>query len=166
MPDGVGGTASVPPAQTPETKAEHAGWRSRGYLPHLDAPNLVQHVVFRLADSLPVHIREKIDKIPRVERAQTVDAALDQGFGRQDLALPAIASLVQSALLRFDADRYSIVAWCVMPNHVHTLIEMHIGHPLSRIVHAWKSFTAKQANRYQACTMRLRGCPICISIKV
>jgi len=88
MPDGVGGTAGVSPAQAPETKAEHAGWRSRGYLPHLDAPNLVQHVVFRLADSLPVHIREKIDKIPRVERAQTVDAALDQGFGRQDLALP------------------------------------------------------------------------------
>jgi hypothetical protein len=63
-----------------------------------------------LTDSLPAHIRETIGKIPRVEWVQTVDASLDQGFGRQDLALPEMASLVQSALLRFDGDRYSIVA--------------------------------------------------------
>lgn len=148
MTGGASWTAGVPPAQTTETNSEHRGWRSRGYLPHLDAPELVQHVVFRLADSLPAHIRAEIGKIPPVERVQTVDASLDQGFGRQDLAHPEIAGLVESALLRFDGDRYSIVAWCVMPNHVHTLIETHIGHPLSRIVHAWKSFTAKQANRY------------------
>jgi hypothetical protein len=51
-----------------------------------------------LADSLPVHISDKIGKIPPVERFQTVDASLYQGFGRRDLALPKIASLEQSAL--------------------------------------------------------------------
>jgi len=30
-----------------------------------------------------------------------------------------------------------------MPNHVHVLVEVNAGHPLSRIVHSWKSFTAK-----------------------
>jgi REP element-mobilizing transposase RayT len=35
-----------------------------------------------------------------------------------------------------------------MPNHVHTLIETRTGHPLDRVVHAWKSYTAKEANRH------------------
>jgi REP element-mobilizing transposase RayT len=35
-----------------------------------------------------------------------------------------------------------------MPNHVHTLIETRPEQSLSRIVHGWKSFTAKQANQY------------------
>jgi hypothetical protein len=34
-----------------------------------------------------------------------------------------------------------------MPNHVHALIEQAGGFPLGDIVHAWKSFTAKQANK-------------------
>lgn len=32
-------------------------------------------------------------------------------------------------------------------NHVHTLIEPLEGNPLARIVHSWKSYTAKEANR-------------------
>ena len=148
MTGGASWTAGVPPAQTTATRAEHAGWRSRGYLPHLDAPDLVQHVVFRLADSLPAHFREKIGTIPVTERVHAIDASLDQGYGRRDLMIPEVASLVQQALLRFDGERYSVIAWCVMPNHVHTLIETRDGHRLDRIVHAWKSFTAKQANHY------------------
>jgi len=141
------GTAGVPPAQTSETKAGHAGWRSRGYLPHLDAPDLVQHVVFRLADSLPAHIREEIAKISPADQVRAVDASLDRGYGRRDLAIPEIAKRVQFALLQFDGERYATIAWCIMPNRVHTLFEAHYGHRLDRIVHAWKSFTAKQANR-------------------
>src|SRR3954464_13898209 len=36
---------------------------------------------------------------------------------------------------------------CVMPNHVHALIEVRPGYGLDSIVHSWKSYTAKQANR-------------------
>src|SRR5207244_4009264 len=103
---------------------------------------------FRLADSLPAHIREEIAKISAPDRIQAVDASLDQGYGRRDLGIPEIARLVQRALLRFDGERYSLIAWCVMPNHVHILIQTRMGHRLDRVVHAWKSFTAKQANRY------------------
>jgi REP element-mobilizing transposase RayT len=38
-----------------------------------------------------------------------------------------------------------------MPNHVHALIEPFGGNPLREIVHSWKSFTAKQANRILGC---------------
>ena len=44
-------------------------------------------------------------------------------------------------------ERYRLLAWVVMPNHVHVLIELIDGHPLSGIVHSWKSYTAHEINR-------------------
>lgn len=125
----------------------HAGWHSRGYLPHFDAPDLVQHVVFRLSDSLPAHVREEVAHAPRDQRFEAADAGLDAGYGRRDLAVPEVAGLVQHALLHFEGERYRLSAWCVMPNHVHALIQVTEGHRLDRVVHSWKSFTAHGANR-------------------
>jgi REP element-mobilizing transposase RayT len=34
-----------------------------------------------------------------------------------------------------------------MPNHVHALVEIRSDYHLDQIVHSWKSYTAKQANR-------------------
>jgi putative transposase len=126
---------------------DHAGWRSRGYLPHLDAADVVQHIVFRLADSLPARLRDEFALKSPADRAEAVDALLDEGHGRHDLAIPPIAELTQNALLRFDGERYLLIAWCVMPNHVHALAEIRSGHRLDRVVHSWKSFTAHAANR-------------------
>ena len=47
-----------------------------------------------------------------------------------------------------------LLAWCLMPNHVHVVIEMLDGLSLSEIVGSWKSFTAKRANHSQ---LRLCG---------
>ena len=57
-----------------------------------------------------------------------------------------IAALAQESLLHFDGQRYRLLAWCVMPNHVHVVIEPIEGHTLSVIVKSWKSFTSRQAN--------------------
>lgn len=57
-----------------------------------------------------------------------------------------IAQLIEEALLHFDGQRYHLLAWVVMPNHVHVLIETLAGHPLAEVEHSWKSFTAKEAN--------------------
>jgi REP element-mobilizing transposase RayT len=127
-------------------------WRSRGYLPHIEAPNLVQHVIFRLADSLPVQVRRGIARISSIDRAQAIDAALDQGCGRQgcgrrELVDARIANLVETALLSFDGERYHLFAWCVMLNHVHVLMQTRPGYGLNRVLHSWKSYTAKYANR-------------------
>jgi hypothetical protein len=43
--------------------------------------------------------------------------------------------------------RYRLHAWCIMPNHVHVVVEPFAGHELPEILHSWKSFTAKTANR-------------------
>src|SRR3972149_6062593 len=42
---------------------------------------------------------------------------------------------------------HRVLAWCVMPNHVHIVIETREGYPLADVVHSWKSFTAKEANK-------------------
>jgi REP element-mobilizing transposase RayT len=85
------------------------------------------------------------------DRVLAIDAALDRGYGRRDLARSSVATLVQTALLAFDGDRYALIAWCVMPNHVHVLVAIKPGYALARIVHCWKSYTAKEATEFWAC---------------
>jgi len=53
----------------------------------------------------------------------------------------------EDALLYFDRDRYRAIAWCVMPNHVHTMIEPCEGFALPAIVNSRKSYTAKEINK-------------------
>jgi REP element-mobilizing transposase RayT len=72
---------------------------------------------------------------------------MDSGQGTCHLAKPEIASLVQEALRHFDGRRYDLIAWCIMPNHVHVIVRPFVGYDLAGILQSWKSFTAKQANR-------------------
>jgi REP element-mobilizing transposase RayT len=74
----------------------------------------------------------------------------DAGHGACWLGDSRIATLVQAALFYFDAQRYRLIAWCIMPNHVHVLVETVPGHPLDKIVHSWKSYTAQKANELLA----------------
>ncbi len=45
--------------------------------------------------------------------------------------------------MHFDGERYDLIAWCIMPNHVHVLIEVKVD--LSTIVQGWKSYAARWA---------------------
>jgi REP element-mobilizing transposase RayT len=76
-----------------------------------------------------------------------VDAYLDSGAGACWLAQPEIAKLVQNALLHFESQRYELLAWCVMPNHVHSVLRPASNWVLESILHSWKSYTASEANR-------------------
>ncbi len=139
----------------PQHLQKNEEWHSRGYLPHRDAPGLVQSITFRLADSLPQtvlgRLTEELASLPEErrqnEREQRIRDWLDQGHGACYLAEERIATMVEGALLHFDGERYHLLAWCVMPNHVHVLIETMPEHPLAQVVHSWKSFMANQANK-------------------
>ena len=135
-----------------EALPKHRGWHSRVYLPHFDAEGLVQSVAFRLADSVPRDLlRRWRAELRGADRAAELRERIaryeDAGHGACHLRQPEIARLVQDALLHFDGDRYRLLAWCVMPNHVHVLIEQTPDHRLADVVQSWKSFTAKRANR-------------------
>jgi putative transposase len=121
------------------------GWYSRGYLPHFDSPEIVQFVTFRLGDSLPKAVAQTLAALP--DNLIQTDQKLDAGLGACWLGRPDIAELVETALLHFDGGRYRLLAWCIMPNHVHVVVEPSADNPLDGIVHSWKSYTAHQANR-------------------
>ena len=127
----------------------HKFWHSRGYFPHCDTPGLLQFVTFRLNDSLPAALVRRL--MQEVEddlaRLRDIEAFLDAGYGACWLKQPAIASIVEDALLYGDGKRYRLLAWCIMPNHVHVLIEMQEGHPLPKVVQGWKSYSARLINQ-------------------
>jgi len=132
------------------------GWYSRGYLPHLDVPGILQFITFRLADSLPQTVLKQLEQelvqIPismrERERRKKIEQWLDAGLGCCALAHPRMAEVMQQTLQIFDGERYRLIAWCIMPNHVHVLIEPAISLP--NILQSWKSFTGSWAISHNA----------------
>src|SRR5699024_3665113 len=53
----------------------------------------------------------------------------------------------EEALLFGDGERYRLLAWVIMPNHVHVLIEQKEGWPLAKIVQSWKRHTSREIHR-------------------
>jgi len=127
-------------------------WHSRGYLQHVEKPGAIQHVTFHLADSLPAHVVRQLDAETRDlppgyledERRKRVQEWIDAGHGSCILRRPDIAGMVQNALLAFDAERYRLLAWVVMPNHVHALFQPIEPWTVAKIVATWKKFTARR----------------------
>lgn len=133
----------------------YLGWHGRGYLPHFDGGELAQFITFRLHDSLPrdllIRWKEEL-KLEENELAQSlmrrrVEAYLDQGHGNCYLSNPAVARLVQDAMLFHDQSKYRLIAWVVMPNHAHILCMPSATNSLAGIMHSLKSFTSKEANK-------------------
>ncbi len=130
-------------------------WRSRGYLPHFEGGSIPREVTFRLADSFPAELlnrwRNELACLPpreaEAERRKRTEAYLDSGAGEVLLRNPDVGSVVENALLYFDAVRCHLHAWVVMPNHVHSLFTPEDNARLAGILHSWKSFTSKEANR-------------------
>lgn len=127
----------------------HKGWHDRGYLPHLDAEGMVQHIVFRLHGSLPASLLEQAgsESDQQDDRRLAIDHALDLGHGPTWLSDPGCADIVAEAITRFDGSRYDLKAWCVMPNHVHVMIRQTDGWPLGPVIKSWKGYTARMINR-------------------
>ena len=115
--------------------------RTRGYLPHIVVPEATYFVTFRLADSLPstLLLRWKQElafkkrgicnndclKKLDYEYSAKVQQYLDQSYGNCWLNKPEIASIVDNTIRYFNNQRYGLLAWTIMPNHVHVLFQMY-----------------------------------------
>ena len=151
---GEQGSVDTPIGIQPNAIAENGvpRWHSRGYLPHFESPGATQHVTFHLADSLPktvlLRLEAELKTFPAekrdAERRKRIDAWIDAGHGSCVLRNPTIAKMVQASLLSFDAQRYRLLAWVVMPNHVHALLEPLAGWTVAKIVASWKKFAASK----------------------
>ncbi len=142
--------------------------RQGAHLPHWSHKDSAYHVTFRLADSLPENIldqwtserneialRAADPNRPLTEHevqrllelhSEKIQTHLDVGHGSCWLKDGRVAEWVANAIKHFDGGRYRLLAWCVMPNHVHVLVQPFAAHTLQSIVHSWKSFTANKAN--------------------
>jgi putative transposase len=147
----------------------------RRFLPHYQPPGATLFVTFRLAGSLPQAVLEELQaqrdrrahKLSHIEdpaerktkayleerRAfRRWDTALDRAkTGPRWLSEPEIATLTAEALHFRDNRAYDLLAFCVMPNHVHlvcTPLQREDGtyDALHAILQSLKTYAARRAN--------------------
>jgi len=147
------------------------------FLPHWKIDSGTYAVSFRQADSLPTVvlnryreardlILEKIEILTKLDSSRSqlddlsslreelnhletsiIEPALNQGYGSCLFNNNQNAELVANALKHFDGTRYDLLAWCIMPNHVHVILKLAKGEELDKILHSWKSFTSHEINK-------------------
>jgi leucyl-tRNA synthetase len=164
----TGGTG-VPPVTTSSTPffepLQQITTHERN-LPHWQQGAKYYFVTWRLADSLPAELIRDWQLEAQAWRAarkqplgeadlaeyhrlfsDRIETDLDAGRGDCILREPALASTVAEALRHFDGERYDVVSFVIMPNHVHVLFRMGEDEDLAKVVHSWKSFTAHEINK-------------------
>ena len=141
--------------------------RNRGRLPRWEKEEGLYFITFHLADSLPHSVLAKIAERHRIlEAAKNTNANLlpeqkallasysrarieeyfDRGAGSCPFFDMRIAGAMAAALRFREGKQYRLLAWCVMPNHVHVVARLFPGQELAKVVKAWKNFSAKAAN--------------------
>ncbi len=117
--------------------------------PHVVPIGATFFITFRLGDSLPRHIVRELEKemnanIKILEKTRppgykkliaqqkqiffkNYEHQLDhKPFGECYLKIPAIAKIIIDKLFELDGEKYELLAYCIMPNHVHLLIDSSI----------------------------------------
>lgn len=125
---------------------------TRRWLPHWYMPGAAHFVTYRLADTLPAHVRSKLnsrrDQLLKQKPPEGTSIAEfrlkvhEQLFVHYDdyldaqhrsnhspagsvpnwLADPRVAAIVRSNLYHHHGSKYHLLAYCIMPNHVHVLL--------------------------------------------
>jgi len=137
-------------------------------MPHWEKELGLYFITFHLADSLPRPVLEKMVERQRILEAakrcgahllpgqkvliseyspKEIEEYMDRGIGACPLRDPRIAELVANSLRLWHGTRYRLVAWCVMPNHVHVICRLLPGQELAAVLRSWKTYTARMANR-------------------
>lgn len=151
---------------------EHLEWGS--FLPHWHQDGKYVFVTFRLNDSLPqekllwLHDEKEgwLKRHPKPWNKETtkeynnkfgevIDKWLDNNYGDCLLKKEKNRKIVEEALSFFNGKRYDLIAFVVMPNHVHILFKLYKGHQLTGITRSIKSFTSKKINALENRTGRL-----------
>ena len=160
----------VPPVLSRGTDGSAIHVRQGAHLPHWTRVGGVYAVTFRLADSLPSEVLDGWEKereelaaraaalgrdLTAAEQGRLreltsdkVQTFLDAGVGECLLRRDAVAQVVADALGKFDRVRYRLLAWTIMPNHVHVVVQPAGEFALADILHSWKSYTAHAINKH------------------
>jgi len=138
----------------------------RRRLPHIQIAGSTYFVTFRLKNSLPKdaleRLAEETERIKELPKDETeieyrrwfgkFDDYLDQVIcGEPFLKNGQVADLISESVHYRDGKVYDLLAFCIMPNHVHLVfmpLEKVKGvfHSLAEILHSLKRHTARHSN--------------------
>lgn len=151
----------------------------RRHLPHIHPQNAIFFITFRLVNSLPQWVIDQLRDEYETERDllrnqkkagadgvnfsdcqrryfEKFDSFLNaQKAGNNWLADPTIAAVIADALHFRDGERYDLVCYCIMPNHVHLVTEISEKHKrgkidrmpyVTRVLQSLKSYSAIRSN--------------------
>lgn len=136
-----------------------------GNLPHWNQLGKVQFVTTRLADSLPQNrIEELKDAIEKFNQAypqpwssdtkrqyrriigKMEERLLDNGYGECVFRNPEVRAILSSAIAFYDEKKYKVLAYVIMPNHLHLLI-IPATEVLATIMSSIKSYSSRHINK-------------------
>jgi REP element-mobilizing transposase RayT len=144
----------------------------RRNLPHYQPSQGEFFITFRLANSLPQAIisklKEEHQQLTKAKNADNVSISKKGYFAKFDQLLDhsknsvfwlkkdRIAKTVVDKLHSFDNQKYELICYCIMPNHVHLLIKLSkrdksrstkSPFPVTNILKLIKGSTAYKANK-------------------
>ncbi|MCI0473272.1 MAG: hypothetical protein L0Y76_06800 [Ignavibacteria bacterium] len=105
------------------------------HLPHIQLPQASYFITFRLANTIPVSVIQRL----RAEQKESekeiiefqrrlfykIDDYLDRcNNNNYYLRTPAVAKIVSAAIHFYDKKFYDLIAYCIMPNHVHLVFTL------------------------------------------
>jgi type I restriction enzyme R subunit len=151
----------------------------RRQLPHWDVPGATYFVTTCLEGSIPAQGLLELNEPRHRNRSMTkpdvftqdqwnvrlwklqfkeIDEWLDAKPARRDLESPELAQIVVNAMFHFAGNRYDLLAYVVMPSHIHwvftplaswtdSLSADDKRSPRERILYSFNRFTATQCNK-------------------
>lgn len=146
-------------------RSQHIDIHVAGTLPHWNQNAKIQFITFRLFDSLP---QEKIRELKQMrdeffathpkpwdqettsEYWKLISPAesklLDNGYGSCLLRHSKIRNIVSESIRMTAGGKYDLIAYVIMPNHLHILLHVYEGIRIEEILSSIKRYTAKQIN--------------------
>lgn len=146
------------------------------HLPHWRVPGACYLTTFRLNDSIPADILKEMraqmkvwkrrlleaaakhgGQLPDEERLAweefqrghllKLDSLLDEGRGECLLRKESHRRIVGAAMHHFEGARFEMMAFVIMPNHVHVLCRPLAGQDLEMLAGSWKRHSSEALNR-------------------
>ncbi|OFX27155.1 MAG: hypothetical protein A2033_04085 [Bacteroidetes bacterium GWA2_31_9] len=134
----------------------------RRNLPHINKANAVYFITTRLANTLPksildAYIKEKdfiLKKNPEADINSIFEKHIQNYLDRIDNSInwlinSQVAEIVENAIKFHDNTSYSLIAYCIMPNHIHYIIDTDnfTYQPLYKIQKSINNFSSREANK-------------------
>lgn len=98
-------------------------------------------------------IKQELNKMRRLYFGKFDDLLDNVHTGPHFLKQPDVAKIVADAILHFNEERYTVINYCIMSNHVHLTLSKLQGE-IGDLLGSIKKFTARKINLLHDCVGR------------